>query len=373
MSVEEWFLTLLLMIKALFFPTPTPEPTLTPIPAATLTVTPTAIPVVKVANPRQEPGDFQAGIAVLVYGNDQTFEVKTRELLDYLARLEVNSLCLVFPLFQDDWTSSNVWVDEELTPSKERLRLFIRESHKRGFTVMLRPLLDEASLAPDGKWRGNIEPQDKGTWFESYTQLILGYAKLAEEENVEILNIGTEFNSLERETNQWIKLIEAVRAVYHGQLTYSVNWWNVSYDVGFWDRLDSIGVDAYFPLDAPKEATAEQLIAAWQPWLVQMAQLKALFNKPLVFTELGTASQIGSYQKPWIGEHNTPVDLEAQRIYYATACQASQSLINGIYWWFVGLDLPSNPREDSSHNPLGKPAEAEIRRCFRGIQEIHQN
>lgn len=340
----------------------------------TLTPTPTAIPVVKVANPRQELGDFQAGIAVVIYGNDQEFEVKTRKLLDYFAHLEVNSLSLVFPLFQDNWTASTVWVDEEVTPSKEGLRLFIRESHKRGFTVMLRPLLDEESLMLDGKWRGNIEPQDKVAWFESYTHLVLDYAKLAEEEGVEILNIGTEFNSLERETKQWVKLIEAVRGVYHGQLIYSVNWWNDSYDIGFWEKLDLIGVDAYFPLDAPKEATVEQLIAAWQPWIAQMAQFQALFDKRLVFTELGAASQTGSHQKPWVWQHNTSIDLEAQRIYYAAACrQASLQLVNGIYWWSVGLDLPSNPKEDPGYNPLGKPAEDEIRRCFREIQEINQN
>ena len=150
MSGNEWFLVFLAMISGVFSP------------------------FVNVTNPRQKPEDFQAGMAVVIYGNDQEFEVKTRELLDYLARLEVNSLCLVFPLFQDNWTSSTVWVDEELTPSKERIRLFIRESHKRGFTVMLRPLLNEGSLVPDGKWRGSIQPQDIEAWFSSYGNIVLG-------------------------------------------------------------------------------------------------------------------------------------------------------------------------------------------------------
>jgi len=319
-----------------------------------------------VANPRQKPEDFQAGMAVVIYGNDQEFEVKTRELLDYLASLGANSLCLVFPLFQDNWTSSTVWVDEELTPSKERIRLFIRESHKRGFTVMLRPLLNEGSLVPDGKWRGSIQPQDIEAWFSSYGNIVLRYAKLAEEEGVEIFDIGTELTSLEGETNQWLKLIGAVRSVYHGQLTYSLNWWRLSYNVDVWDKLDFISVDAYFALDAPLEATVEQLIAAWQPWIEQLAQSKTSLNKPLVFTELGTTSQTGSHQRPWVGEHNTPLDLEAQRRYYAAACQASLSLVNGIYWWSVGLDIPSDPKEDRGFNPLGKPAETEIRECFRG-------
>jgi hypothetical protein len=339
-------------------PETTPTPTPTPEPASTST--PTAVPVVKVVNPRQGPEDYQAGVAVVVYGNDREFELKTQKLLNHLASLEVNSLGLCFPLYQDDWTSSTIRVDEERTPSEERIRLFIHEAHNRGFTIMLRPILNEQSLMP-GHWRGSIQPQDKEAWFQSYTNIILGYAKLAEEEGVEILSLGTELSSLEKEAN-WLFLIEKVRAVYHGQLTYSSNW-RGSY-VGFWDRLDFISVDAFFKLDVPQQATVEQLVAAWQPWISQMEQARILFNKPIVLTELGTMSQVGSYQEPWRWEHNTPVDLEAQRLYYTSSCQASLSLVSGIYWWSVSLDLPDNPAEDPGFNPLGKPAESEIRECF---------
>lgn len=329
--------------------------------------TPTPVPVVRVTDPRLGPQDFQKGIAVVIYGNDREFETKTEKLLDHLASLGINSISLVFPFFQDNWTSSKVWVDEELTPSEERLRLFIRESQRRGFTVMLRPILDEASLIPDGEWRGSIKPQDKDAWFESYTNLILGYAKLAEEEKVEILNIGTELTSLEDETNKWLNLLKAVRAVYPGQVTYSSNW-GISYNVGFWDKLDFISVDAFFKLDVPEQTTVEELVAAWQPWIKQMEAARAPFNKPIVFTELGTRSQRGSQRRPWLWDQGTPIDLETQRIYYAAACQASLKLVNGIYWWFTGLNLPPEPTQDPGFNPLGKPAAEEIKECFSKVQ-----
>jgi hypothetical protein len=38
----------------------------------------------------------------------------------------------------------------------------------------------------------------------------------------------------------------------------------------------------------------------------------------------------------------------------------------GLYWWVVDLDAPTHAVRDPSFNPLGKPAEAEIQKCFRG-------
>jgi len=334
-------------------PKPTPTPTLP------------AIPVVKVTKPRQAQNDFQAGVAVLVYGNDQKFEVKTRKLFDRLASLKVNSLSLVFPLFQDNWTSSTVWVDKEKTPSEENLRLFIREAHKRGFTVMLKPLLDEKSFKVDEKWRGSIQPDDRTTWFESYTNLILDYAKLAQEEDVEIFDIGTEFTSLEKETEQWQELIQEVRKIFSGQVTYSSNWDNYQ-NVSFWEELDFIGIDAFFPLDAPNEATIEQLIIAWQPWVKQMEKFRALSGKEIVLTELGTRSQLGSFQKPYVWyATGVPIDLETQRKYYEASWLATKDLVNGIYWWAVALELPKDPYNDPGFNPLGKPAEQEIAKCYK--------
>jgi hypothetical protein len=339
----------------------------TSTPAQTSTTIPT--PVIRmVQNPRQSPDDFQAGMAVVIYGNDQEFEVKTRKLLDRLVSLKVNSLSLVFPLFQDNWKSSMVWVDKEKTPSEENLRLFIREAHKRGFTVILRPLLDEKSLKVDEKWRGSIQPNDRTAWFESYTNLILGYAKLSQKENVEIFDIGTEFTSLEKETEQWQELINEVRKIFSGQVTYSSNFDNYQ-NVSFWKELDFIGIDAFFPLDAPNEATIEQLITAWQPWVKQMEKFHKKFGKQVVFTELGTRSQLGSFQKPYVWyATGVPVDLETQRKYYEASWLATKDLVNGIYWWAIALELPKDPCNDPGFNPLGKPTEQEIAKCYKPNQ-----
>src|SRR5438128_7297864 len=45
---------------------------------------PTATPFTRVQNPRRNAADFQAGVMVLVYGNDPYFTLNIRNKLDYL-------------------------------------------------------------------------------------------------------------------------------------------------------------------------------------------------------------------------------------------------------------------------------------------------
>lgn len=319
-----------------------------------------------VAAPRSNPRDFQAGVAVLLYGNDDDFEKKTKKLLDRLALINVNSVNLAFPIFQDNWNSSSLQLDEKLTPTDENIRYFIREAHKRKFTVMIRPTIDELSLIPDNKWRGAIQPEDRDSWFKSYSEIILRYTRICEQEGAEIISIGTELSSLEKETVHWRSLIEEIREIYRGQLTYSVNWHNAfDSDIEFWNDLDFISISAFFPLDAPLGATIEKLSLAWEPWINKTKDLKESYGKPVVFTEVGTISQAGSYRSPWRWEHDTPEDLETQNIYYRATCRASKGTVGGLYWWCVDINS-LEPKDSNGFNPLGKPAERAIAECFAG-------
>lgn len=308
------------------------------------------------------PFPFEAGVNVLVYGNDPAFASKAAAQLDHLATLHVNSVAFVFPIYQASWTATTVYGDPVYTPNASNLRSFIRIAHQRHMRVLLRPLLDEASLHTAGKWRGQIAPSSTGAWFASYTSLLMGYAQLAQAESVEIIDIGTELDSLQSSTEHWLNLIASLHGVYRGQLTYSANWaiWYPSFG---W-ALDFLSVDAFFPLAVPINATQQQLAAAWGPWIARANGFGYSFGKPVVFTELGTTSEVGSFQQPWLWSHNTGISMEAQRLYYAGACQAMKGRIGGMYWWEYLLDPVPSPTTDPSFDPQGKPADAEIGRCY---------
>lgn len=319
--------------------------------------------VTEVADPRRSPADFQAGVAVLIYGNDEpaNFREKTYLVLERLAALRANSVSVVFPVFQDGWTASEVYADPDQTPTLDRLETFVRAAHEREFTVMIRPILDEQSLMADGEWRGSIAPSDLDGWFSSYGGLLAEYAQLAADEDVEILAVGSELNSLQGHTERWGALIDEVRSVYDGELLYAANWDAPFPDMGM--SLDWYGVDAFFPLDAPDDATADQLADAWDGWVEQLDAGAPLDR--IVFTEIGVRAQQGAHRRPNVWDHGRPADPETQRRYYEAACDRFVPSIGGLYWWMVDFDHPESAGSEESFSPLGKPAEDELEHCFR--------
>ena len=339
---------------------PTPGDSLTPTAAATPSATTASAPATP--RPTPTPFPFEAGVNVLIYGNDPAFDSKASAQLDHLASLHVNSVSLVFPIYTTSWTASTVYADPTWTLSSANIATFIKDAHQRHMRVMLRPLMDEASLHPAGKWRGQIAPASVSSWFSSYDNLMLGYARLAQAQHAEAIDIGTEFDSMQGYSSQWINLVSSLRNVYSGQLTYSANWaiWYPSFG---W-TLDFISVDAFFPLNAPVNATQAQLVAAWSPWIARVDGFSASFGKHVVFTELGTTSEVGSFQQPWLWSHSSGLSLEAQRLYYAASCQALKGRISGMYWWEYLLDPTATPTADPNYDPEGKPADIEIGRCY---------
>ncbi len=334
-------------------PTLTPFPTVIP-PTSTPTPTPTLVPI-------PEPV-FHKGVNILVYGKSpEGFKDKVQATLSRLKGLGVNSVSLVFPFYQRDSRASEVYVDQN-TPSDETVTIFVRAAKNQGFWVTLRPLMDEKSLSVDGQWRGTIEPLDRGKWFKSYAEFLKSYAILAQREKVDVLSVGVEFLSLENETARWRGLIGEIRGIYSGKLIYSTDF--VGSQAKFWDRVDYVGVDAFYEFpELQASASARDIEKAWGPKVASMQNQFGNYGKPMVVTELGTASQRGSFRYPWRLE-NVAIDLDAQMKYYGASCNAMKSKVNGIYWWMTNYYALSNPLVDSGFDFIGKPAEKEVSRCF---------
>jgi hypothetical protein len=109
--------------------------------------------------------------------------------------------------------------------------------------------------------------------------------------------------------SNWRRLIEEVRQVYSGKVTYAANFDQVEH-VGFWDALDFIGVNAYFPLrdrlepDAASGDMPGQFLERWREILARLDALRAELgerSKPVLVTELGYTSRRGSTLQPWAG------------------------------------------------------------------------
>jgi Glycoside Hydrolase Family 113 len=318
----------------------------------------------RVARERTSPADFEAGFSLLVYSGDSSPAAGYGEVLDRMVALNVNSLAIVFPIYTDDVRSTTVRRGPD-TPPDEHLAALVRGARARGFSVMLRPVLDEASILPS--WRGAIRPRDAAAWFASYGALIVSYAQLAQREGADSLAIGTELTSMETYVTSWRSLIDQVKQAYAGRTTYAFNFGS-TFQTGFWPQLDFVSVDAYFPLDrAPVSATPAEMAADWRRWLTMIERIDAPFRKQVVFTEVGVVPKTGAHRRPWDANVQSGLDLDEQSAYYQATCDAAPGVVSGLYWWASGPSLPGD-LAPTDYSPLGRPAENVVRSCYERIE-----
>jgi hypothetical protein len=329
-----------------------------------------ASPVAQPPTPR-----FATGVSLYLNHEDARDHRAITHLLDTRAAAGDSAICLIIPFIQLTWSASAVQASSELTPALEDVRFVIRAANQRGLAVMLKPLMDETTLhqtGPAGAWRGSIQPVDPAAWFASYTAFLRPLATLASQEHAAWLVIGTEFSSLEAPayTPLWSDLITTLRTTPPGNttlLTYSQNWDRVP-DVPPWfNLLDAVSIDAYFPLHhVGASSSVQDLANAFTAYDGVLAALRrAVPGKPIYFTEVGIVSQAGYYGAPWTwGENvNGPVNLEAQRTFFAAACQYYGAQGDGLFWWVATVHPPARPETDNGFDFIGKPAEQVVNHC----------
>jgi hypothetical protein len=252
------------------------------------------------------------------------------------------------------------------TPTDADLVAAIIQLHASGLKVMLKPHVD----LQDGSWRGQIAPTNAAAWFQSFKNFIIHYAQLAQDNGVEMLCFGTEYVSMSGSNNQaaWEEVIAAIRAVYpSGKLAYAANATSATDEftsVSFWDSVEVIGLDGYFPLTNHADPTLAELVAAWSnnrygENIVQDVQnfADAHPDKPVIFTEIGYRSAAGANMAPWDYSATAAADnLEQQNCYEAMyQVWSKHPAIQGNFWWDWPVQPPS--AGDTDYNPRNKPAE----------------
>ncbi len=249
----------------------------------------------------------------------------------------------------------------EATADDDSLRLAIRAAHARGLKVLFKPHVD----MPGGLPRSLLSPSDPARWFETYGAHLERYARLAAEEKCEMFSVGTELALLTapQHTAAWRALIRRVRAAYPGPLTYAANWHSAAVP-GFWKDLDYIGVDGYYPV--PGGTSGPVLDAAWRPWVLGLQALSKFHGRPILFTEIGLASQRGANLKPWAWDDYAELDTEVQAAYMESFLRAfgGRPWVSGYFYWAWEADPARTGPKDKSMSVQGKPAEAVLRRSF---------
>ena len=250
---------------------------------------------------------------------------------------------------------------EQVWETDASLGAATRQAHALGIKVMLKPHIwgrseQRTESWTDAHWRA---------WFNDYLRFAEHYATLARDAKIDAFCIGNEQKVASGHEAEWRRIIERVRTIYDGPLTYGANFDEV-FDVPFWDALDWIGVSGYFPLVPDASPDRATLVRAWQPVLARLEALSRRERKPVLFTEIGYRSVQGAAWRQWEIPRDALADLDAQRNAYEAFFEAvwPQPWVMGAYPW-KWFSYPDHGRPAVNDYDLeGKPAEDAIRRAY---------
>jgi hypothetical protein len=300
-------------------------------------------------------GFFQKGLSVSAEGWGGYESESARQMLQALRRDGVNSIALVPYGFEPRGrpevrlnTGAGSW------ESDEGIQEMARVAHALGIKVMLKP----GVWVGDGGYAGELEfdsAAERAEWFKSYGRFVEHYACLAKRVHADLLCVGGEFVHLTPYDAEWRKLIARARVLYPGPLVYAANFGGEFESVKFWDALDYIGLQEYYPL--PNDLNADAIERK-----VEAVQRK--YQRPVIFTEVGFASGEHANRAPWEDGRGAPApDLQARCYEAIFKTFYDQPWFEGMYWWKVGTNGFGGP-DDTSLTPWGKRAMQVVRQWY---------
>lgn len=243
-------------------------------------------------------------------------------------------------------------------------------AQERGIDCMIKPQI----WFDRGSFTGDFELNTEQEWkeFESdYTGYILPFAKLSEELHLPVFCIGTELCKFaEQRPSYWLELISKVKEIYSGKLTYASNW--DSYNkMEFWQDLDYIGIDAYFPLSDAQTPTVKECQKAWEKHAKVMRSFSRKYNKQILFTEWGFRSADYCAREPWNYNENLAFNAEAQANCIAATFNEfwmKDWFAGGFIWkWFPNHES-SGKGSNNRFTPQNKPAQKVIKEWFNATR-----
>jgi hypothetical protein len=265
--------------------------------------------------------------------------------------------------------TSDGWYSE----SHRGIRALARRADSLGMDVILKPHI----------WIGGYdEAQDRseigfGTeaawdrWEASYRRFLMVYARLAAEVDADVLVLGTELSSVATTRAPFFRaLADTVRTIYDGKLTYAANWHDEYRKIAFWDALDYVGVQAYFPISDSSNPSLDTLRAHWRRHRRALAQVHRRTDRPVLLTEIGYRSAQTAAQAPWRWPEREGDGVSPDSTLQAQCYRAFFSAMDRAPW-FAGAIIwkwhPQTSRQrPTDFTPQGKPAERVLYRWFTG-------
>lgn len=304
---------------------------------------------------------FQKGIAYASWWHGEySSKASDITIAQSIKPLGVNWIAIIVTCYQKNIASTQIQCKpESSTPTDDDVIHVIRYAHRMGLRIMLKPHIN---LEDDKHWRGEISFRNNKAawkaWFRSYTEFITHYAKLAQNTDADYLVVGTELVKTTHRSDEWRDIIKAVRKTYKGPLTYAAHHHNEGFSINWWDALDAIGIDAYYPLTQFDRPTLAQITAAWTPIVSRLGKLSKKWGIPVILTEIGYESLAGTNRSPWQVKEHT-IEFEEQANCYRAVFEAfaGKEWWHGVFWWVWTVSSSQGGSLSGDFTVHNKPAE----------------
>lgn len=299
---------------------------------------------------------FQRGVNFTAEFGAPYASVEALESLRQLRAYGVNAVALVvYGWMSEGQPAVRISRGLGTWESDEGVENLARMAHALGMKVFLKPQLWVRGGSPT---RLDFpDPGGRERWFRSYGEFLDHYARLAARIHADLFCVGVELARLSQYDEEWRELIAQVRQIYPGPLVYAANFGRDFQEVRFWNDLDYVGLDEYYPL--PASLSTETLVR-------RVERVAVEYRRPVLFTEVGFPSLVDAEREPW-NDSPRPLSLDEQARCYQAIFRAfyARRWFAGMYWWQVGSN-GAGGSEDGSFTPWGKPAMDVVRAWYTG-------
>ncbi len=297
--------------------------------------------------------------------------------LESLVRNNVEQIVLVPYAYQEKFDTPDLHFGSRrkrlLSRDSSYLELYQR-ADDLGISTIIKPHI--WMHTGKGKWRSDImleDPAEFEIWAGLYTAFIVHYAALSQRIKAPAFCIGTELATMTKNYPEfWKQLIRDVRSVYDGKLFYAANWYEEYEQITFWEDLDYVGIQAYFPLADTPMPTVDQLVIAWKPYLEKIKKLSKKVGKPVLFTEVGYKSTADAARSPW--EWVEGAKALTKRISTETQANCYEAFFRSFWHkpWFSGAIIwqwrgnhdGAGGKQNINFTPQNKPAQNVMAKWF---------
>jgi hypothetical protein len=238
----------------------------------------------------------------------------------------------------------------------------IQEAHARGMKIAIMPHL--AYWGSSFGWRGEIEFRTEAEWarfFSDYERWIVAVARACRDADGFV--VGNELDRTVSHEAAWRRIIARVREATPAALSYAANWSDYR-SIPFWDAVDAIGIQAYFPLSEEPRPSGATVEAAWRVRMKELREFSVLHRRKVVFTELGYNRSFTAARAPWEyrsdGAEAEP--FQASLLGAALRSIEKEPAVAGVFLW----KWFPNPR------PVGRNFQLATPRLKRAISEVWQ-